>query len=101
MIVNKKAIGAVAAVLTVLLAALGIDRLGGETWVTAAAKAEAGWYAEVRPYPAPPVPFLRDFFAPVLLIAMAVVLAAAGALLNRFSRRDLEQPPAADGEKSV
>lgn len=99
MFTSKKTMAAIAVILVVLLGALGIDRIGGETWVTAAAKAEAGVYAELRPYSSPPAPFLRDYFVPVLLVVLAVALALIGAVLNRFtaweahSGESNEEPP--------
>lgn len=52
--------------------------------MAAAAKAVAGWYAEVYPHTAAP-PFVRDYFFPVLLVAMTIAVALIGAVLNRFS----------------
>ena len=93
MFTNKKVLAVISIVVVALLATLGIDRIGGETWVTAAAKAEAGWRAEVRPYAVPPVPFLRDFFAPLMLVVTAVLLAGIGTALKWFSRPNDDVAP--------
>lgn len=84
---NRKASAAIAIFVMVLLAAFGIDRIGGDTWVSVAASTSAGWHARVGSYMPPPTPFWRTFLVPGILILSAVAVALLGAVLNRLSNR--------------
>ena len=92
MMADKPKITAVVALgVIVLLVVFGIDRIGGETWVSAAASAQAGWRAGWASRAAPAASVLRQFLVPLLMVAAILAVAALGAILNRLSRADAEE----------
>ena len=97
---HRKTMALAAIAVVVLLAAFGIDRIGGETWVSVSGSATAGFRAGVRAYARPPVPvlrrFLQAFLLPLLMLLVVVATAGIGAILNRYSNRDADE--AASGE---
>ncbi len=89
MMSNKnKATSVVAVLVVVLLGILGINRIGGETWISAAASGQPGWRAGAGLVTPPAVPVLRLFLVPILMVAALLVVAALGAILNRYSGGD-------------
>ncbi len=74
----------VAVFVAVLLSALGINRIGGETW-TSAANAVPGWRAYSGTVTPPPAPVLRAFLVPAAMILAVIAVAALAALLKRYA----------------
>lgn len=87
---KSKATAVVALGVIALLVIFGIDRIGGETWLTAAASAQAGWRAGAGARVAPAASILREFLVPLLMVAAIVVVALLGAVLKRISGRKEE-----------
>lgn len=102
MFANKpKATAVVALGVIALLVIFGIDRIGGETWVSAAASAQAGWRAGWSPRVVPAASVLRQFLVPLIMVAAIVVVALLGAILNRISgRRDEAETDSSDASSS-
>ena len=88
---QRKAKAVIAGLVVVLLGAFGIDQIGGETWVTAVASAEAGWRTGVGAYTPPPTEVLRTIFLPAVLVLGVLALAVLGAILKRYSNRGAEE----------
>lgn len=82
---RHKATALVAILIVVLLGVFGIDRIGGETWLAAAASAQAGWRAGLGTSAPPSSGLLRTLFVPALLLLGAITVALLGAILKRFS----------------
>ncbi len=91
----------VAIVLVVFLAVFGINRIGGETWISAAAGSEPGLYANTGPYHPPSESLLRGFIVPVAMILVIIALATLGVILQRYSSREIpeEAPSCLRGHK--
>ncbi len=84
-----------AVLVILLLGTFGIDRIGGDTWVSVAARGEAGWYANNGAYTPPSQPVLQTIVFPLLILLAIIGLAVLGALLKRYSERQSEiEPPA-------
>ncbi len=98
MMANKKSgMAAIAILVVLLLGTFGIDRIGGDTWVSVAARGDAGWYANTGAYAPPPQPVLRTILVPLLILLSVVALAALGAVLKRYSERQTGNEPQGPG----
>jgi hypothetical protein len=73
-----------------MLGVLGIDRIGGVTWMSTAASVEAGWYARSGPFSPPPAPVLQAFIIPVIMVLTVIAVALLGAVFKRYSNREAE-----------
>ncbi len=81
---KHRAMAVVAVFVAVLLSVLGINRIGGETW-TSAANVGAGWRAYTGTVTPPPAPVLRAFLVPALMILAVIAVATLAALLKRYA----------------
>ncbi len=86
----KMAKAAVAILVVTVLALFGISRIGGETWISAAANSEAGWHAYTGRFTPQPPSFLRPFVIPGIMVLAVIVVSLLGAILNRQSRKNAE-----------
>lgn len=85
---------AVACFVAVLLAAFGINNIGGDTWISAGAPLPDGF--QRNPH-GPVPPHTAGRLAPILT-AVTVVALAAGALLYGYRRRGEESDAADDDD---
>ncbi len=92
---KHSAMGVVAVLVTSMLALFGINRIGGETWTSAAAESGAGVRAYTGTFTPPPAPVMRAFLVPLLMVLVVIAVAVLAAILKGYARRadDDEAPP--------
>ncbi len=88
---KRKSHATVALVVVLLLAVFGINRIGGETWTSAAAGMQTGWHADARQLAPLEHWSLRGFLVPLTMLLAIVVVATIGAILNRLSNRHVRE----------
>ncbi len=78
----------VAVFVVVVLGVFGNSWLGGETWTSAAASAEAGWHAYVGPFTPQPLRIYEPYLIPVIMLFALIAVSVLGMILNRQSNHD-------------